>query len=399
MNDEELDQLFRDAASRFQPPDAPEGAWEAFYRTKMLPAEKNTRQRRFFIPWRYMQLAAAVLLLIATGLVFFLKQAPLAGLGGISSNDREPSGILKSETSPPVEEGGLPPAFMPGGTADNYPAKGGAPDLAAMIPQKNLYPVISSGPPAFNIPEKGAKTQQHADTAAARKPFFSLRDKPAGERPAQPALPGFYDPSPSTETSRGRTATTRWQVGLLAGSNLGMVRGTVSSKPGLNAGVLVQRKLGQSRFSLESGVVYESMTYDVNNADFNPNGNPVSSRVSNIEGACTMVDVPVNVRYDVVASKKNKAFISTGVSPTVIVKQSYIYDLDQGDGPVQINRDVSGRGKSVYAVANLSIGYEQKWNHVSVQIAPYVKIPMGEIGYGNLSLGGVGTQISIKKDL
>lgn len=398
MNDEELDQLFRDAASRFQPPDAPEGAWDAFYKTKMLPAGKNTTQRRFFIPWRYLQLAAAVLLLVVTGLVLLLKRGPLPGLGGISSNNREPSAIIKSETFPPAGESGLPPAFIPGGTTDSYPANGSAADLAA-VPQKNVYPAINSGRPVFTIPEKETKMPQHADSTAARKPFFSLRDKPADERPAQPALPGFYNPSQATETSRKRTATARWQVGLLAGSNLGMVRGDISKKPGLNAGVLVQRKLGQSRFSLESGVVYESMTYDVNNADFNPNGKPVSSRVSNIEGACTMVDVPVNVRYDVVASKKNKAFISTGVSPTVIVKQSYIYDLDQGDGPVQINRDVSGRGKSVYAVANLSIGYEQKWNHVSVQIAPYVKIPMGEIGYGNLSLGGVGTQISIKKDL
>jgi len=53
----------------------------------------------------------------------------------------------------------------------------------------------------------------------------------------------------------------------------------------------------------------------------------------------------------------------------------------------------------MYAVANLSVGYEQKFNRTSVQIAPYLKLPLGEVGYGDLSLGGMGALLSIKRDL
>ncbi|MCD2424730.1 PorT family protein [Niabella pedocola] len=396
MDDEALDKLFRDAASRFQPPDAPEGAWDDFYKTKMLPAGESASQRRPLILRRSWQLAAACLLLAIAGMLWMLQRQPLPGLAGSPSAAGIVSGIIK-DVPLPSGTTQLPAVLSPDDAGNvlrslNAITTGSEP----LLPGKEYTPLVHNGRAFSDIPKKaGAEQEHHPADTLQRKPYFSLRDKPAGERQA---LPGNYNPF-LAETSPARPANNRWQVGLIAGSNLGMVRGDVSKKPGLNAGLLVQRKLGQSRFSVESGVVYESMTYDVNNADFNPNGNPVSSRVSNIEGSCTMIDVPVNVRYDVVASKKNKAFVSTGVSPTVIVKQSYIYDLDRGDGPVPINRDVSGKGKSVYAVANLSIGYEQKWEHVSVQIAPYVKIPMGEIGYGNLSLGGVGTQISIKKDL
>ncbi|ULT41088.1 hypothetical protein KRR40_41410 [Niabella defluvii] len=82
-----------------------------------------------------------------------------------------------------------------------------------------------------------------------------------------------------------------------------------------------------------------------------------------------------------------------------MVKQSYVYDYTDENGTRLIDRDVTGQGKNFYAVANVSVGYEQKWNKTSVQVAPYLKIPMGEIGYGNLSLGGIGTQVSIKRDL
>lgn len=398
MDDEALDKLFRDAASRFQPPDAPEGAWDDFYNTKMLPPGKSTGQRRPLIQRRFWQLAAACLLLAIAGTVWMLQRHPLPGLAGSPSTAGIASGILKDVPLRSAGTSQMPAASIPGAAARDLRSLNAVTrtGTAPLLSEMENHPITDNDRAFADLPKKAKAEREHrpADTIQ-RKPYFSLRDKSAGEHPA---LPGNHNPF-LTEAAPARPAGTRWQVGLVAGSNLGMVRGDVSKKPGLNAGLLVQRKLGQSRFSVESGVVYESMTYDVNNADFNPNGNPVSSRVSNIEGSCTMIDVPVNVRYDVVASKKNKAFVSTGVSQTVIVKQSYIYDFDRGDGPVPINRDVSGKGKSVYAVANLSIGYEQKWEHVSVQIAPYVKIPMGEIGYGNLSLGGVGTQISIKKDL
>ncbi|MGJ7031261.1 porin family protein [Niabella hirudinis] len=394
MNDEELDKLFRDAASRFQPPDVPEGAWEAFYRTKMLPVEKSAEPRRFFMPRRFWQLAAACLLLALTGLVWILRQQPAPGPGGSRSSAQIATGIFENQSAGPV--------IVPGNNeTDNGSLNTNRPDLAATLSEYKEQPAVNNNRVFIDALQHVEARQKHPapDTVKPGSPSFSLRDKPAQKPTGQRALPGYYNPPDAVETPRTRNAGGRWQVGLLAGSNLGMVRGGVSKKPGLNAGLLVQKKLGQSRFSVESGVLYESMTYAVNNEDFNPNGKPVSSKVSNIEGSCSMIDVPVNVRYDVVTSRKNKAFVSTGVSPTVILKQSYVYDFDRGEGPVPVTRDVSGKGKSVYAVANLSIGYEQKWEHVSVQITPYVKIPMGEIGYGNLSLGGVGTQISIKKDL
>ncbi|GAB3006214.1 hypothetical protein GCM10027051_01750 [Niabella terrae] len=415
INDEELDKLFRDAANRFQPPDAPDDAWDMFYKTKMFPGSNKVVKRsrwagiaammgQFFVPRLSWQFATTCVLALIGGWLLLHTNPPSGNVDRLPVKELARQQPATDNAPPVAAEGGqeFSDADSPGDTQNKagwYPGEQPSLDILA----ENRVAVLAarpSKPGVFDLSQKPVLKATPADsTAEHAKIDLSLRRRPASEAsPVQPAIPDNYR-FPQTETRTRRGTSSGWQVGLLAGANLGMVRGDISKKPGLNAGVLVQKKLGLSRFSLESGVLYESMTYDVNNADFTPNGQPVSSRVSNIEGACTMIDVPVNVRYDVLASKKKKAFVSTGVSPTVIVKQSYVYDYDAGDGPELINRDVSGKGKNVYAVANLSIGYEQKWEHISVQIAPYVKIPMGEIGYGNLNLGGVGTQISIKKDL
>lgn len=410
MSDDELDKLFRDAADRFRPPDAPEGAWEDFYRKKLLQEKQyrigagrpfRKKLLAFLVPGPSWQFAASCLFVFLTAL-FFLTKEKSAPPAATVLTGKNPAGIMDGDsTGRPHKE--LQDTIKPSKAVANsmlailQSPPGEVTKMA--VPQKPVNGPIPNQAPLNFSPGADGFIKKDSMPPKQQQGIFSLKGSPE-EKDRKPGYHISPQWAPQTETANNSGSRGfRWQIGVQGGSNLGMVRGDISKKPGVNAGVVVQRKLGTSRFSLESGVMYESMTYAVNNEDFTPNGYPVSSKVSNIEGSCSMIDVPVNVRYDVVSSKKNKAFVSTGVSPTMIIKQSYIYDYDKGDGPDRIDRDVSGKGNNVYAVANLSIGYEQKWNHVSVQIAPYVKIPMGEIGYGNLSLGGIGTQISIKKDL
>lgn len=188
-----------------------------------------------------------------------------------------------------------------------------------------------------------------------------------------------------------------WQMGVVGGSNLSLVSGTLNKSLGVNTGLMVQKRLNKSRLSVETGVIVEKMDYSVANGDFQPGGNPVSSKVSNITGTCTMIDVPVNVRYDVVHSAKNNAFVSTGMSAMWMAKQSYNYKYTGESGPKQVSKDVTGQGNDVYTATNVSLGFEHRFKKTAVEVAPYVKIPLGSIGYGDLNLGSVGAQILIKQ--
>ncbi|MGC4232492.1 MAG: outer membrane beta-barrel protein [Niabella sp.] len=426
ITDAELDKLFRDAAEGYRPPAAPQGAWEDFLNSSQdkAAAEKefaesvmysSKKKALHFLLTRRWQIAAGLLLIAGSFWLFKNNPDNNTPPAHTSNKVQEPVKSLADKKKP---ENTIPVSpylrdnttfaqknTFPETKAWQKPAA--VSHISASLQAVSGMPVaVSNSINTTGWPD-GNNTIQHkilSDSSyntltrqKQNKPMLGQAN-PANEnrRPDYTLLPKQQEQYAS---GRRYGSNSKWQLGVVSGTNLSMVAGNISSQPGINAGVTVQRKLGNSRFSVESGVIYESMNYSVDNKDFNPGGKPVSSRVSNIEGTCSMIDVPVNVRYDIIESKKGKAFVSTGVSPTIMVKQSYIYQLERDSGPVQINRDVSGDGKNVYAVANISIGYEQKWDRTSVQIAPYLKIPTGEIGYGNLSLGGIGTQVSIKRDL
>ncbi|WP_114792929.1 outer membrane beta-barrel protein [Niabella yanshanensis] len=419
MTDEELDQLFRDAAESFKNSNPPEGAWEAFY-TKNEQQLKNKEPESvpdfdkrlspfFTLPQAYKVAAALLVLFAACTIVWLVVSKPgKHEAGTITQNISNPgtdTAVSVAKDAQKDTAGISTPLSLK--DQDQFSTVQKSAVITGNKPGPIMYPSFKDEsnaplhaganpliPPAFPA-QKDKAIANNTQQANAKKIDLTREQQGYSDKNNYTANPLF---AAAKEPSK-RSSSGRWQLGLVGGANIAMVKGDVSTTPGLTTGILVQHRINDTRVSVESGVIYENMTYAVENEYFNPGGKPVSSKVSNISGACTMIDVPVNVRYDMVHSKKRKAFVSTGVSPTVMVKQSYVYDYTDENGARLIDRDVTGQGKNFYAVANVSVGYEQKWNKTSVQVAPYLKIPMGEIGYGNLSLGGIGTQVSIKRDL
>lgn len=425
INDDNLDKLFKDAADNFVPPGAPEGAWDNFYDTKLNVQEEKKSRRGFkvFLPmlfnrgvsWRLATVCCLVgIAVIWFGLERWGHKSPQKP-GGISQNtnmavtDRKIENLSsdKKKTDSIITNLSLPETGTKNEINDiarrsNYPA---------IFPSANSHITIDSSGKTTNnlvenyLPGSGLLPVNHnktnnPQTSTNKEDTVSERNIVAKKQATIPQKPSVPDDYAFDDDEKGNNAADKklWQVSLVGGSNLSMVSGTVSNNAGLNTGVMVQRRINGSRFSVETGIVRESMDYNVGNGDYTPDGKPVSSDVSNVRGTCTMVDVPVNVRYDVVHSKKNNAFVSTGVSAMWMANQNVSYDYTHSDGSTSTtNKNVDGQGRTVYAVTNVAVGYERKFKNTAVQVAPYVKIPLGNVGYGNLSLGSLGAQISIKQ--
>ncbi|ANI88429.1 hypothetical protein A9P82_03390 [Arachidicoccus ginsenosidimutans] len=426
MDNEEFDKLFRQSAEDFTPPSAPEGAWDNFYENKLSDKKKKkgwllTNIERllspFIVPKLSWQFATTGVLIIVAGIWLsmnnttnlhqavqtqkIIAEGPKQQLQIEQDND---TGVLNEndDHSNIVAENGIYTAKRNNKSSSQEIFR-----QVSIVPNTNKNSNI-----IYNLPEKSGLIKMNTDIynnviSGRKNSIDSINtrryvldnnpNKTINKQPAQqPDLKGFFAVDDDENTKNHNDA--RWQVGVVGGSNVSVIHGNVSGNPGLNTGVMVQRRINESRLSVEAGIVRESMAYDVDNADFHPNGKTISSEVSNINGTCTMVDVPVNIRYDVVHTKKSNAFVSTGVSTTWMANQNYTYQYTADNGnTTQVSRDVSGQGKNVYAVTNVSIGFEQHFKNTSVQVAPYVKIPLGGIGYGNMNLGSVGAQISIKK--
>lgn len=464
MKDEQLDKLFRDAAGRYTPPAAPEGAWEEF-QEKMKSDEllenleqKATDGTRWMVPaWlreaRPWKIAVACLLILCLGgslLWLSLKGDNQKNRGSVPAvntakikKQNSVEGAVGNEKWQPSP---VPPvlstatditSLTTGRKGNRAPQEATVMSAKANIHQQVIEyarsPLLLMGrldgqlgitlkkDAASTIKDTGSYSQDYyaggiKGPINGRNSAMTGRDSVNnnGLKPLKKAAFLAVDPIPSLSEqrqlhdfrpdaelamndSRDDNGSGRWQLGLIVGPNLTTVNGTVSKTAGLNTGVAVQRRINDSKFSVGSGVVLETLAYDINPGDFRPGGKTIqSTTLTGIEGKCQMIDVPINVRYDVVRSKKNSAFVSTGVSGLWMAKESYAYYYDKAGQSSEKNINVTGKGKSLYSVTNLSVGYERTFKKTSIQIEPYIKLPMSSIGYGNLNLGSLGTQISIK---
>ncbi|HEY0299016.1 MAG TPA: hypothetical protein VGB84_07340 [Arachidicoccus sp.] len=434
ISEEELDKLFSESAEKFNPPSAPEGAWDDFFVNKLSPnKEREKKGHKNFgslFPslriskrsWQFVSLSAILLI----SFIWFgtekwsAKNTPIKNTVASVSNEQNKNSavpdIYQNKSTQLPNSSNVTSNFVLNESnssfdtnkkqqsttafANNYPANQIIRNhifiennlIRTLLDKSSILNLINTN--KYNVKPQNTYAEQNINNAVQdsansflrNKPFVPLNDK------------GEFVMNDDGNDKKKTSNDANWQFGLVGGSNLSVAGGNVSNSPGLNTGAMIQRRIGKSRFSVETGVVRESMSYAVGNNDFHPNGNNVSSDVSNIRGNCTMVDVPVNVRYDVVHSKKSSAFVSTGISTMWMANQSYAYQYADNGTATQVSKDVSGQGKSVYAVTNVSIGFEQHFKKTSVQLAPYIKIPLGSIGYGNLNLGSVGAQISIKQN-
>ncbi|MGF7231760.1 outer membrane beta-barrel protein [Arachidicoccus sp.] len=439
MNDEELDKLFRESMENFTPPHAPEEAWDNFFDHKLSPRKDRKKNRFQYIgklfpsratrSWQLLSMFAIIAFvciwlglekfgnksnILKNQIVVSTKNEQNKNDSNLQNNSRQNEFSQMEDSSNSasglaLKEKGI--IIYPNENANNLSSNDAdkeinktaintSPEFKNDLAPNFLNPLGILDPKdsnKANRPEdqkKYAKNDINRTADSSKKaiilPYLS-------NKPIAP-LKDNREFAMNDDDNKNRNNNTNWQVGVVGGSNLSIIKGNVSQSPGLNTGVILQRRINKSRFSLQTGIVRESMNYAVDNNNFHPDGKDISSEVSNITGSCTMVDVPVNVRYDIVQSKKNSAFVSTGVSATWMVDQSYNYAYAKSDGSsAQINKDVTGQGKNVYAVTNVSLGYEYHFNKMALEVAPYVKIPLGNIGYGNLSLGSVGAQISIKQ--
>lgn len=118
------------------------------------------------------------------------------------------------------------------------------------------------------------------------------------------------------------------------------------------------------------------------------------------------IDLPLNLKYSIIR-KKSSYFISTGISAYTLINEKYLNNIsivNYGFNGVQssniITEKENPKGSFSYfnlaRTLNLSLGisYPLK-NNNSLSIEPFVKYPLGGLGYENLKIGSSGVSLKM----
>jgi hypothetical protein len=222
-----------------------------------------------------------------------------------------------------------------------------------------------------------------ADPKAALKDTTATAQKPAADKKNNKKVRGF-------------------EIGIIGGPDKSNVKFTHSADIGYNIGLQLGYRFS-NRWSVNTGLLYTKKNYKADGKDVAKYAwlaNPAVD-VYAFEGYCSMLDIPLNVRYDFSVTPKNRFFASTGLSTYIMKNEDYDYYYKYGsmDGMYNWTTNKGGAGDSTYlfSILNLSAGFERSLNkHFSIQAEPYLKLPLSQLGHAKLNLSSYGIYFSFK---
>ena len=203
-------------------------------------------------------------------------------------------------------------------------------------------------------------------------------------------------------------------IRFVASPDLSGIRLNNLSRPGQNIGLLLEYRMA-SRWSVQAGVlrstkVYRASTTAYELPDYTKRWKVQPQRVN---GRCSMLDIPLNLRYDVALRPRSKGrlpsrwFVSGGVTTYIMQKEDYDYVYAEADKkhvyPNAYPSMTGWHGKTGavgFSQLNLSMGYELALGRrLSWQVEPFVKVPMKGVGYFKVDLLSTGAFFSLRYKL
>lgn len=170
------------------------------------------------------------------------------------------------------------------------------------------------------------------------------------------------------------------------------------TKFGSNLAFLLEYRFN-NRLSIQGGVLRSMKHYDAYPESYEwPYNWPSPPKLVDINATCKMLDIPVNIRYDISQRKLSRFFVSAGATSYIMLNEKYVYNYENPADPEIKWKSWEGKTGPYYlGVLNFSMGYEyQLFRKLSLQAEPFFKLPISQVGFGQVNLSTLGLLVSAK---
>jgi len=171
-------------------------------------------------------------------------------------------------------------------------------------------------------------------------------------------------------------------------------QGKFGSKAGLVFAAGVSQKL-----TISTGAVYSSTPYSAGYDNFTLPYQPKVSPVS-LTANCQMLDIPINIGYQVYNQGKNMISLGTGLSSYIMLQQDYNFVYSGSSGIAPRDYSVPNTNSYLFKILNLNATYERQISSkAGITIQPYLKLPLADIGYSQVKLQTTGVAVGLSWNL
>jgi len=181
---------------------------------------------------------------------------------------------------------------------------------------------------------------------------------------------------------------------FLGASELNGANSLGDAKSGTNVGLLFSAGIF-NRLTVTTGANYSVKPYNTDITNYHTTYK-FKTDPSQIEADCRVLDIPINIDYQLYNKHKNKFSIGTGLSSYIMMHESYQYYYADPTtkGPVAFTAPPSG--KYFFGIMNLQASYQRQVNSkFGLSITPYMKLPLTSIGYSQVRLQTAGVAVGL----
>jgi len=193
----------------------------------------------------------------------------------------------------------------------------------------------------------------------------------------------------------------RISIGLAMSPDLSTV-GSISDfyNPGYKAGINLEYSITEN-LSVSVGVIHSLVKYTAQGNNYNPSyywsgGNAPDE----IIGECLLFDIPISVKLNFLNFERSRFYATAGLSSYFMQSEEYSFSY-RAYQPGQ-EEGWSGKTGTSHWLSNagFSIGYEfDVHSNWSMRVEPFIKVPVQEVGWGNVELYSMGSFISLNYKL
>ncbi len=208
-------------------------------------------------------------------------------------------------------------------------------------------------------------------------------------------------PDPNkVKTNSSNKNESGFYTGILTGVDISSIH-FQSAKTGGTMGFIIGYNLNK-KWSIESGLLWDTKRVYDNGSHFNPPGYMPTNGITivAVNGKSRLYELPVNMKYTII-SGKHSLFAITGLSSYLMRSENYDYEYTQNSQPGGHNYlSYKNETKNWFSVVNLSVGYTHKLGSTgSIRVEPYLKLPLKNLGVGNMPIMSTGLNIGFTKPL
>ncbi len=148
------------------------------------------------------------------------------------------------------------------------------------------------------------------------------------------------------------------------------------------------------RFAVTTGIVWVNNRYIATKGEY---VTPVNLAPDLVDADCKMIDIPLNIRYDIISADRHRAYVSGGASTYFVLSQYYDFSFDQDNPSLPDKWQSDKTVKYPFSIINFSVGYEYRiGGRSALQVEPFIKLPIEGIGWGSVELNTIGIYLSYK---